>query len=70
MSATSVLKKPLLTHDQAEDILGGKKLVFVVGSTRSGTTWLHLLLSQSPAIAASVSETELFSQYMRSMVEQ
>jgi hypothetical protein len=69
MRTTSVLKKPLLTHDQAEDILCGKKLVFLVGSPRSGTTWLQLLLSRSPAIA-TVPETNLFSQYMRSMVEQ
>ena len=69
MSTTSVLKKPLLTHDQAEDILCGKKLVFLVGSPRSGTTWLQLLLSRSPAIA-TVPETQLFSRYMRSMVEQ
>ena len=68
MSTTTVLKKPLLTHDQAEDILGGKKLVFLVGTQRSGTTWLQLLLSQSPAIA-TVPETYLFNQYMRSMVE-
>jgi Sulfotransferase family len=69
MSTTSALKKPLLTHDQAEDILCGKKLVFLVGSPRSGTTWLQLLLSRSPAIA-TVPETQLFSRYMHSMVEQ
>jgi Sulfotransferase family len=69
MSATSVLKKPLLTHDQAEAILCGKKLVFLVGSPRSGTTWLQLLLSRSPAIATTP-ETQLFSHYMRSMVAQ
>jgi hypothetical protein len=62
-------EKPLLTHDRAEDMLCGKKLVFLVGSPRSGTTWLQLLLARSPAIA-TVPETQLFSQYMRSMVEQ
>src|ERR1019366_4487992 len=62
-------EKPLLTHDRAEDMLCGKKLVFLVGSPRSGTTWPQLLLDRSPAIA-TVPETQLFSQYMRSMVEQ
>jgi hypothetical protein len=45
--------------------IDGKKLVFIVGSQRSGTTWLHLLLSQSPAIAP-LYETRLVSEYMRS----
>ena len=62
-------EKRLLTRDQAEDMLGGKKLAFVVGSPRSGTTWLQLLLSRSPAIATAL-ETNLFNLFMRSMVEQ
>jgi hypothetical protein len=45
--------------------IDGKKLVFLVGSQRSGTTWLYLLLSQSPAIAP-LYETRLFSNYLRS----
>jgi hypothetical protein len=61
-------EKSLLTYDQVEDILYGKKLVFLVGSPRSGTTWLQLLLSRPPAIA-TVPETQLFSRYMSSMVE-
>src|SRR5580693_4573293 len=62
-------EKSLLTHDQAEDMLCGKKLAFIVGSPRSGTTWLQLLLSRSPAIATAL-ETNLFTQFMRPMVEQ
>lgn len=44
----------------------GTKLVFLVGCPRSGTTWLQLLLSASPAIASSV-ETHLFQNYLRSL---
>ena len=40
--------------------------VFIVGAPRSGTTWLQLLLSQSPAIA-SCNETHLFSSYLASL---
>jgi len=69
MSTTSVLTKPVLAHDQAEEMLRGKKLVFLVGSPRSGTTWLQLLLLQ-PLAVTTVPETNLFTQYMRSMVEQ
>lgn len=61
-------EKSLPTHDLAEDMLCGKKLVFVVGAPRSGTTWLQLLLSRSPAIATAL-ETDLFTQFMRPMVE-
>ncbi len=56
-------------QDQAEETLYGKKVVFLVGSPRSGTTWLQLLLSQ-PTAVATAPETQLFSEYMRSMVEQ
>jgi len=62
-------EKSLLTHDQAEDVLRGYKLVFLVGSPRSGTTWLQLLLSRSPAVATAI-ETDLFTQFMRPLVEQ
>lgn len=40
--------------------------VFIVGAPRSGTTWLQLLLSQSPSIA-SCNETHLFSSYLASL---
>ncbi|HUC09247.1 MAG TPA: sulfotransferase [Stellaceae bacterium] len=42
------------------------KLIFLVGAPRSGTTWLQLLLSASPAIATSA-ETYLFAEYTRSL---
>jgi hypothetical protein len=69
MTTTSVLMKSPLMHDQAEEMLCGRKLVFLVGSPRSGTSWLQLLLSQ-PLAVATVPETHLFSEYMRSMIEQ
>lgn len=42
-----------------------KKIAFVVGASRSGTTWLQLCLSQSPSVATA-QETHLFSQYLAS----
>ena len=50
----------------AREPLDGKKLVFLVGAPRSGTTWLQLLLSRSPAVA-SATETHLFTEYMQSL---
>lgn len=44
------------------------QLVFVVGAPRSGTTWLQLMLSQSPQVTTA-QETHLFSLYLRSMFE-
>lgn len=49
-------------------MLADKKLVFIVGSARSGTTWLQRLLSQSPH-AATAPETHLFSTYLRPLPE-
>ncbi|MDX1393812.1 MAG: sulfotransferase [Gemmatimonadota bacterium] len=37
--------------------------VFVIGSGRSGTTWLQLLLSQHPSVA-TCQETHLFTKYL------
>jgi hypothetical protein len=49
-------------------MIANKKLVFVVGPARSGTTWLQRLLAQSPN-AATAHETHLFSNYLRSPPE-
>jgi len=46
--------------------LGGKKLVFIVGASRSGTTWLQLLLFHTGLIATA-QETHLFSHYMSNL---
>lgn len=54
--------------DERVDLLAGKKLVFLVGSGRSGTTWLELLLGRSTSVA-HVFETHWFSRYMRSCFE-
>ncbi len=43
-------------------------MLLIVGAPRSGTTWLHMLLTRSPAIASAF-ETHLFSGYMRSNFE-
>jgi hypothetical protein len=47
-------------------MLASKKLVFIVGCARSGTTWLQKVLSQSPYVATGP-ETHLFSSYLRSL---
>jgi hypothetical protein len=49
-------------------MLNDKKIVFVFGCARSGTTWLQRLLSQWPH-AATAEETHLFSAYLRSFAE-
>jgi len=56
-----------LMQDQVESLLRGKRLVFLVGAPRSGTTWLQLLLSRSPQVV-SAQETHLFNLYLRPMV--
>ncbi|HUB97166.1 MAG TPA: sulfotransferase [Stellaceae bacterium] len=43
-----------------------KRLVFLIGAPRSGTTWLQILLSSSPAVA-TFTETHLFSTYTASL---
>jgi hypothetical protein len=53
---------------ESENVLHGKKLVFLVGAPRSGTTWLQLLLSRSPSVA-TIGETRLFDLFMRSMLD-
>ena len=39
------------------------ELAFIVGSPRSGTTWLQMLLLQHPTIV-SVQETHVFSEWI------
>jgi len=56
-----------LMLNQAEDLLCGKQVVFLVGAPRSGTTWLQLLLSRSPFIATA-QETDLFNIFLRPIV--
>jgi hypothetical protein len=58
-----------LAQVETDAILKGKRLVFVVGAPRSGTTWLQLLLSRSPAVATAP-ETHLFNLSLRSMVDE
>jgi hypothetical protein len=58
-----------LMQAHAEEVLRGKKLAFLVGAPRSGTTWLQLLLSRSPSVATA-HETHLFNIFMHSMLEQ
>jgi hypothetical protein len=58
-----------LMQARAEDVLRGKKLVFLVGAPRSGTTWLQLLLSRSPSVVTA-QETDLFNIFLRPIVDE
>jgi hypothetical protein len=49
-----------------EEVIARKRIVFLVGGPRSGTTWLQLLLSRSPRVATA-NETHLFSEYTPSL---
>ena len=53
--------------DSAID-LTKKRLVFLVGAPRSGTTWLQLMLASSDQVA-TVNETHLFSLHLVSQFE-
>lgn len=44
-------------------------MVFIIGSGRSGTTWLHLMLGSHPLIATG-QESQLFNNYFASLVNQ
>lgn len=57
----------MLMKAQAEEALRGKRLVFLVGAPRSGTTWLQLLLSRSPSVVTA-QETDLFNIFLRPIV--
>ncbi|MBT8447682.1 MAG: sulfotransferase [Gammaproteobacteria bacterium] len=46
----------------------GKRLLFLLGPPRCGSTWLQLALSRSPAVC-TVQETHLFSAYLRGPVQ-
>lgn len=43
-----------------------RKIVFVLGAPRSGTTWLQIMLSQNPEIE-TCQETHIFSSYLSPM---
>jgi hypothetical protein len=53
---------------ESSRVIDGKRLVFLVGAPRSGTTWLQLMLAGSRHIATA-NETHLFAVYMRSLLE-
>lgn len=48
--------------ESRRDLLAGKRLLFLMGTPRSGTTWLQLMLASAPEVA-SANETHLFSNY-------
>ena len=52
----------------SSEIINGKRLVFLVGAPRSGTTWLQLMLARSKRVATA-NETHLFAVYMRSLLD-
>lgn len=50
--------------DRSEPIGAPSKLVFIVGSPRSGTTWLSRMLGDHPQVAALDHELTLFPAYI------
>jgi hypothetical protein len=45
---------------------GFEKLIFIMGSPRSGTTWLHGMLAEHPLVAG-LGETYLFTDYVEAL---
>ena len=43
-----------------------KNIIFIIGSGRSGTTWLHMMLGAHPAIATG-QESQVFEKYLRKL---
>jgi Sulfotransferase family len=58
--------QPARSSTEATRRVLSKRIVFLVGAPRSGTTWLQLLLSRSPRIATA-NETNLFLSYTASL---
>lgn len=58
----------MAVQNPSEESLRQKKLVFLVGAPRSGTTWLQLLLSRSPAVVTA-QETDLFNVFLTPIIE-
>jgi Sulfotransferase family len=48
------------------DSIAGKRLVFLVGAPRSGTTWVQLMLASADEVATA-NESHLFSEYLASL---
>lgn len=44
--------------------VGDKQFVFIIGAPRSGTTWLHRMLSAHAMVASVAPELTLFSKYL------
>lgn len=47
------------------NLIESKKVVFIVGAARSGTTWLRSLMQQSEHVACVSNETHLFNHYVQ-----
>src|SRR5215471_21624711 len=43
-------------------MLSGKQLIYIIGSPRSGTTWLQAMIGAHPSVCTTV-ELTLFSKY-------
>lgn len=50
--------------DNHNNMSSGVTSAFIIGSTRSGTTWLHRMLAELPGVAALPQELSLFSRYI------
>jgi len=50
------------------DSIAGKRLVFLVGAPRSGTTWVQLMLASTDEVVTA-NESHLFSEYLASLFD-
>ncbi len=51
-----------------KDILTEKSFVYIIGSPKSGTTWLQIMLASHPLIVTTV-ELRLFSNYLKEWIK-
>lgn len=51
-------------HASGPALLGKRSFIFIIGSPRSGTTWLHRMIEQHPGVATAPAELTLFSRYL------
>jgi hypothetical protein len=49
-------------------MIENKQFVFIIGAPRSGSTWLHNILSSHPEIASAKKELSVFDRYVSDLV--
>lgn len=69
MTPASEQTEPTRSVASDEPVSEAPRMLFVVGSRRSGTLWLHRILASHPDVAAVPSETHLFSHGIAPLFE-